>query len=352
VQSGTDALLQVDADGGSDGFVTLATLTNTLAAQLGASNLMLRLSEADAIGLPATVRAGLAVAEGSAGGDLLQAAGNRELRGLEGDDRLIGSGAAETLDGGDGNDVLTGDAGNDNLYGGAGTDALTGGDGADRLLGGDGDDLLAGGAGADTLSGGLGSDTVSYAGADTRAVADLADASANADAAAGDYFSAIENLIGTDFADILRGNQVGNSLAGGAGDDRLEGRAGTDTLLGGAGNDWLDGGAGKDVLTGGAGNDAFYFAAPAEGGDTITDFTRGEDRIVLSAAGFGLDAETDFVFVSGSGLWPSTPDATLLFYEDLGRLVWDADGNGAGRGVLVASLTGVTHLTLDDFLIV
>ena len=48
------------------------------------------------------------------------------------------------------------------------------------------------------------------------------------------------------------------------------------------GNDTLKGGADNDRLVGGAGADTFVFGL-GHGDDTITDFTDGEDRIVLSA---------------------------------------------------------------------
>lgn len=131
---------------------------------------------------------------------------------------------------------------------------------------------------------------------------------------AGDFFSAIENLTGSAFPDVLRGNQVGN------------------------------------VLDGGAGADTFHFASLAEAGDTITDFTHGVDKIALSVAGFGLDG-AGFDFVSGALPHATSSQATLLYYADLGRLVWDADGSGVGKGVLLAVVEGHPQLTLDDFLI-
>ena len=56
---------------------------------------------------------------------------------------------------------------------------------------------------------------------------------------------------------------------------------GNDTLEGGAGDDTLDGQDGEDLLTGGEGADHFVFG----GGDTVTDFEDGSDRINID--GFG-----------------------------------------------------------------
>ncbi|MFM5887554.1 MAG: DUF4214 domain-containing protein [Dolichospermum sp.] len=84
---------------------------------------------------------------------------------------------------------------------------------------------------------------------------------------------------------------------GGAGNDTLTGGTGNDTLTGGAGNDSLTGGAGSDNLTGGAGNDIFRYTALTDSNagtltgadltfDTITDFTKGQDKIDVTGLGF------------------------------------------------------------------
>ena len=65
----------------------------------------------------------------------------------------------------------------------------------------------------------------------------------------------IEEFIGSDFNDDLRGNNADNVLRGGDGDDTLIGFNGDDTLDGGAGNDTVNGGAGNDILFGGEGDD-------------------------------------------------------------------------------------------------
>ena len=100
------------------------------------------------------------------------------------------------------------------------------------------------------------------------------------------------------------GGAGNDSLTGGAGNDSLTGGAGNDTLTGGAGSDSLTGGAGSDSLTGGAGNDIFGYTALADSNagtliganltfDTITDFTKGQDKI--SVVGLGFNAATTLV---------------------------------------------------------
>ena len=131
-----------------------------------------------------------------------------------------GNSSISRISGGDGNDILNGTPGNDILDGQAGNDTLNG-------LGGN--DILIGGPGADSLDGGEGSDWASYQTAATSVVASLATPASNSGDASGDSYSAIENLRGSPFADILSGDSA---------DNILEGLAGADSLNGGAGSDW------------------------------------------------------------------------------------------------------------------
>ncbi|MEM7670610.1 MAG: PA14 domain-containing protein, partial [Pseudomonadota bacterium] len=78
-------------------------------------------------------------------------------------------------------------------------------------------------------------------------------------AALEDQLTGVENVIGTNHADIIQGDQADNALSAAAGDDDLRGGAGNDTLWGGEGNDMLAGGTGDDTLVGGDGDDLFTF---------------------------------------------------------------------------------------------
>ena len=55
--------------------------------------------------------------------------------------------------------------------------------------------------------------------------------------AGGDRLRNIENIIGSDFNDVITGNAQANKLDGGAGDDTITGGLGADTINGGAGLD-------------------------------------------------------------------------------------------------------------------
>ena len=200
--------------------------------------------------------------------------GDDELRGNGGDDVLEGGAGADRLDGGPGVDWLSyagsdgsvsvrlydgytgrshadGDviSGFENLRGSTYADALAGdgranrlegGAGDDQLSGNSGDDVLEGGAGADRLDGGAGLDTASYGLSDAGVRVNLAEGTVEGGHAQGDVIRSIENVTGSDYEDVIRGDNGANHLAGGAGDDRLHGGAGADRLDGGEGTDLIE----------------------------------------------------------------------------------------------------------------
>lgn len=117
------------------------------------------------------------------------------------------------------------------------TDTLNGGGGNDTLSGGAGNDILNGGTGADSLIGGSGIDTATYASMPVAVWADLLTPANNSGDATGDTYSSVENLLGTAYDDVLRGDHAANTLTGGDGNDFLEGRGGADVIVGGLGQD-------------------------------------------------------------------------------------------------------------------
>lgn len=173
-----------------------------------------------------------------------------------GDDVLSGTAGNDTIDALAGNDIVEGLGGNDVLIGRAGNDTL---------YGGEGDDTLFGGLGADALFGGFGSDMAHYSDATAGLRADLQSHGTNTGFAAGDSYSNIENLAGSNYNDALFGDALGNTLWGLNGNDQLWGRGGDDHLIGGAGDDTLIGGAGADRLDGGTGRDRTVYIDSAAG---------------------------------------------------------------------------------------
>ena len=211
-------------------------------------------------------------------------AGNDIIRGWYGDDTLIGGDGDDDLEGGFGTDLLRGGTGVDALKGGNGNDTLDGGIGDDTLDGGAGNDILEGGLGSDTLIGGDGFDTAYYRNATEGVTVNLSTGEV-AGAAAGDTFSSVEDISGTNFDDVLTAGTSGGIISGFDGDDSLTGGAGNDALYGDAGNDLFFSSAGADYFDGGEGYDVLSYAAASAG-------------IILDVAttGTGGEAQDDLVF--------------------------------------------------------
>ncbi|WND01397.1 DUF4347 domain-containing protein [Temperatibacter marinus] len=168
--------------------------------------------------------------------------------------------------------------------------------GKDSVSGGAGDDTLIGGASGDYLDGGDGSDWVDYSGSTARVNVNLNDESASGGDAQGDILVSIENITGSDKADVLIGSNAGNAIEGLTGADLIQGLGGNDTLSGAGANATLEGGSGDDLLRasvdtsdsegqsglinfyGGAGDDTIE-ADVTKGG--VIDGGAGTDRLVL-----------------------------------------------------------------------
>jgi Ca2+-binding RTX toxin-like protein len=250
--------------------------------------------------------------------------GDDRLNGGKGDDTLLGNYGDDRIDGGDGDDILDGGPGDDIVQGGKGNDKIAGGTGDDDLKGDEGDDTIDGGVGNDKLDGGEGRDTLS-----------------------GGFGN--DELNGGAGNDVLSGNQGNDDLAGGAGNDRLLGGSGVDHLAGGAGNDFLDGGEGADVLEGGSGDDTYFFASPADGGDTIVGFRSGQDVIQIDV--FNPAAVTLLGFEDSTSSGPAVGPA-LIYSDTTGELFWDPTGGSTDDQVLVATLTNSPELVRADILLV
>ena len=248
---GTDTASYANAPGGAGGLGVTVVMLNTA------------LNTGDAAG---DTYSSIENIRGSGFDDLL--AGNNVanfLFGGDGDDTLNGQGGDDELSGGDGEDTLNGQTENDELHGGNGDDTLNGGAGNDVLFGDADNDRLIGGLGADALAGGSGTDIASYESALAGVTALMLNAAQNTGDAAGDTYSSIENLVGSDFDDVLGGTGVANIITGDDGDDELIGNGGDDTLNGNNDDDILNGGLGADVLNGGAGSDAASYANATAG---------------------------------------------------------------------------------------
>ena len=264
-------------------------------------------------------------------------AGRDLLLGDWGDDTLDGGADDDTLFGYEGNDTLHGGAGNDTMVGDAGNDAIDAGDGNNSLWGGAGDDTLEGGVGSDTIDGGAGTDIASYASARSRIEVDLSILEdQNTRGAGTDTLISIENVVGSNFDDVLAGNAGANLLNGGDGDDLLKG----------------DGGA--DVLAGGAGADHFIFVSLSDSTktapDQIVDFMRG-DLIDLQAIDANTTAAGDQAFHLGA-TFGHVGDIILTYDTSANRTVMNLYVDGDNVADATIWLTGnLQSLATIDFIL-
>ncbi|MBD2185491.1 calcium-binding protein [Aerosakkonema funiforme] len=226
------------------------------------------------------------------------------------DDIVYGGDSNDSIFGGSGNDLLYGQDGDDNIYGETDSDTVYGGNGNDWLEGGDSNDYLYGENGDDIIFGGNNDDFID-----------------------GGYGN-----------NYLFGEAGNDSIYGGNGFDYLDGGDGDDILSGDADDDLIYGQAGNDILTGGSGYDRFLYATGAPsivvelGIDTITDFTPGEDKIVLdksmflnltSIPGIGFSNPEEFAVV-GSDVEAATSSGLIVYSIATGNLFYNENGNLEG----------------------
>lgn len=290
------------------------------------------------------------------------------LDGNAGANRLDGRGGKDTLAGGAGNDVYIADASDVVLEtAGGGIDTVitaeshvlaanvenvtldgprdvnaTGNALGNRLIGNDQDNILDGGRGADTMDGGDGADIyiVDHAGdiaAEAFQAYDFADA----------VVSTVNHSLGQNIEILVL---VGTAVVG-------TGNAEENVIVGNAQDNVLSGGFGWDELVGGKGNDRFVFRKAGESGpsawDVISDFTRGADKIDLSA----LDADTSlpglqkFLFAGNNPELDDSAPGLLRYVVVPGGVRIFAGTDRDFDPELVIDIAGISQLDAGDFIL-
>ena len=155
-----------------------------------------------------------------------------------------------------------------------------------------------------------------------------------------------DQLFGGIGSDDIDGGTGNDGLLGGDGNDTLIGGFGDDNISGQDGNDYLQGDAGNDALNGGGGADQFGFATGLTfdiadlGRDTISNFTPGTDKILLSKITFN-DLTSSAGTLSSADFGTGNP----ITY-DIGS------GDIAYQGEVFANLLNRESLTASDFEVV
>lgn len=299
-----------------------------------------------------------------------------EVFGGDGDDTLVGGSGAAVLHGDDGNDtfpISSRSALVDIFDGGSGVDTIRNTAAADFVL-----SQFVSVAGsltgtAQTVFG------VEYLDANSRTIfgrsngtADDTDANdddrldfsglaiLNPSATGIDGRNGDDWIVGTPYADVIRGSAGNDVLRGNSGDDYLDGGAGNDTLYGDDDNDVLTGSSGGDAQFGGAGADTFQISTREAFGDSF-DGGSGTDIIRNTALDFVLSN-----FISSAGSAMGSRNVTDVEYLDAnGRTLFgrsngtadDTDANDDDRldfsGLLILnpSATGIDGRNGDDWII-
>ena len=257
--------------------------------------------------------------------------------------------------------------------------ALIGTNFADTLIGNASTNVLEGGGGGDTLIGGGGAlDFASYAHAQIGVTANLANTALNTNDALGDIYSGINGLIGSNFADVLTGDNNDNYLRGRGAGDTLDGGGGSDTadyfngpavradlsnpatntgdaagdtyisienLRGSNFNDTLVGNAGNNRLDGGLGIDRTFYAGAT--GPIFVNMAAG----TVSGPGVGNDTLISIELVRGSvfdDVYVSTGYAGASSVGSLPPGFNEFDGGAGNDHITGNGNTALSYLTATN----
>jgi hypothetical protein len=223
--------------------------------------------------------------------------------------------ATSTIALGTGNNTVTVGNAASTIFGNSGNDSITGGTAADTIFGGDGNDVIAGGAtAANTINAGAGNDTVTATAADTitlGAGSDEVRGAVDVGYTVTDFNVAEDRIVLTGAADSavnlanVTPTAGAYTITGAGADFTLTGVSVTDLTpfvqLGRAGAPFITNGAAASTvvagdlsdyisvpttdvatITTGGGNDVVTIAVGALSAVTVTDFTIGSDRIILT----------------------------------------------------------------------
>ncbi|WP_160320302.1 calcium-binding protein, partial [Rhizobium ecuadorense] len=198
---------------------------------------------------------------------------------------------------------------------------------------------------ANTIKGGAGADTL-----DGKAGADILIGGAGGDIYIVDNVGDVvtEGLNeGTDWvktalSSYTLGNNVENLFYTGSASFTGTGNALANTIIGGAGNDTLDGGAGNDTLNGGAGNDIYIVDSAS---DVITELVSGgTDEIRTALAAYSIAALVNVENLTYTGSANFTGTGNALANTITGGAGNDVLNGGIGADSLIGGAGGDAYV--------
>jgi Ca2+-binding RTX toxin-like protein len=210
-------------------------------------------------------------------------------------------------------------------------DVITGSSGADAISAGSGDDRIIGFAGADRLNGGSGRDTL-----------EILATSADLNSASNDQLVSVEVVTATNAASgvvINLTNQTeGFSIVGSGFADKIRGGMGRDTISAGDGDDVIYGITPGDVINGGMGHDTVVLTETPSGLTAVSNAQiENVEAVTAASAAAGvtidLSRQTEGFAVTGSG-WSDVLTGSAGNDVILGGAGSDTIRGGAGADVL------------------
>jgi Ca2+-binding RTX toxin-like protein len=208
------------------------------------------------------------------------------------------------------------------------------GNASDNIItGGAGNDTLFGGAGADQLIGGEGFDTVSYGDAD-KGVTLNTKTGIHTGIAAGDVYSSIEAILGSDFSDAFVGDAGINRFDGGFGMDMV-------SFADEAGGVTLD--LGAPVLTGAAAGDIYTSIEVFQGTTQADSFTGSGAAAENFVGGAGADLLTGVG--RGDGAWYLTSTGSVQI-----NLLEGTAAGGDAQGDVLINIDNLMGSAFNDML--
>ncbi len=246
---------------------------------------------------------------------------------------------------------LVGTAGDEWFDSGAGQDVISAGAGDDIVNAGASNDIVEGGAGADIIFGGQGEDLLEYENSQAGVQVSLTTGRGTGGDAAGDRLEGFENISGSDFDDLLVGDEGDNVINARRGDDRIVGGLGDDFYVyqRGDGNlrigerDIARGiaGGGSDTLSFGDGIAAGDLSFTQQGNDLVIGINSSSDQITLEDWYFDGSTRIEFLAFADSAVVDISP---LNFQGPSDAPDWltTSEGNrtlegGAGADLLYGS---------------
>ncbi len=156
---------------------------------------------------------------------------------------------------------------------------------------------------------------------------------------------------------LYAGGSVADSITDAGNPGWINGGGGNDIINAGGGNDIIIGGLGSDTITVGptsgssaADSDKVLYYETNEGGDTITDFNNlGTDILGFRNAAFGNLGTGTLSTANFSNGLPTNANEKFNYIGNV--LYYDADGNGGGAAVQIATFQNNAVITASSIVL-